>query len=275
MPSRRSSKKDSPAKLTGRMKRRWRVVLLRSKGEILGQVAALTRKRRKLPQRSSLIWTKSSATGLWCRSLAERQAVEHRRSPRACIGLRGALFFEQRTAPQSYGSLAVQELPEAPRIRCSWVWQLAPVHRRSYVKSITRAANLARPLIASSTRDRLLHRLLIAASDRARASGSLDGYRPAPPVAPVIGIIVIPTIMLPVAGPTNVNCNTAGANVYPLSQCRCRSRGSRCCNESNRDQRCLNPHKRVLSVPSLEMRTRKERARSAWNWWPRSHRIMH
>ena len=40
MPSRRTSKKDSPAKLAGRMKRRWRVVLLRSKGEILGQVEA-------------------------------------------------------------------------------------------------------------------------------------------------------------------------------------------------------------------------------------------
>src|SRR3954463_16066840 len=37
MPS-RSSKKDSPAKLAGRMKRRWRVVLLRNKGEILGEV---------------------------------------------------------------------------------------------------------------------------------------------------------------------------------------------------------------------------------------------
>ncbi len=66
-------------------------------------------------------------------------------------------------------------------------------------KPMTRAAN--RPLIASSTRDRLL----IAASDRARASGSLDGYRPAAPVAPVIGIIVIPTITLTVAGATNVN----------------------------------------------------------------------
>ena len=32
--------KDSPAKLAGRMKRRRRVVLLRSKGEILGQVEA-------------------------------------------------------------------------------------------------------------------------------------------------------------------------------------------------------------------------------------------
>jgi tRNA threonylcarbamoyladenosine modification (KEOPS) complex Pcc1 subunit len=39
MPPRRS-KKDSPAKLAGRMKRRWRVVLLRNKGEILGQVEA-------------------------------------------------------------------------------------------------------------------------------------------------------------------------------------------------------------------------------------------
>ena len=39
MPSRRS-KKDSPAKLAGRMKRRWRVVLLRAKGEILGTVEA-------------------------------------------------------------------------------------------------------------------------------------------------------------------------------------------------------------------------------------------
>jgi len=36
MPPRRSSKKDSPKKLAGRMKRRWRVVLLRNKGEILG-----------------------------------------------------------------------------------------------------------------------------------------------------------------------------------------------------------------------------------------------
>ena len=40
MPSRRSSKKDSPAKLASRIKRRWRVVLLRHKGEILGTVEA-------------------------------------------------------------------------------------------------------------------------------------------------------------------------------------------------------------------------------------------
>jgi hypothetical protein len=40
MPCRRSSEKDSPAKLSGRMKRRWRVLLLRNKGEILGEVEA-------------------------------------------------------------------------------------------------------------------------------------------------------------------------------------------------------------------------------------------
>ena len=39
MPSRRA-KKDTPAKLAKRMKRRWRVVLLHAKGEILGEVEA-------------------------------------------------------------------------------------------------------------------------------------------------------------------------------------------------------------------------------------------
>ena len=38
MPTRRS--KDSPAKLARLMKKRWRVVLLRSKGELLGYVDA-------------------------------------------------------------------------------------------------------------------------------------------------------------------------------------------------------------------------------------------
>jgi hypothetical protein len=40
MSPRRSSKKDTPAKLASRIKRRWRVVLLRNKGEILGDVEA-------------------------------------------------------------------------------------------------------------------------------------------------------------------------------------------------------------------------------------------
>ena len=40
MPPRRRTSKDSPAKLAKRMSRRWRVVLLRHKGEILGTVEA-------------------------------------------------------------------------------------------------------------------------------------------------------------------------------------------------------------------------------------------
>ena len=41
MPPRRHTSKDSPAKLASRMKRRWRVVLIRSKGaEVLGTVEA-------------------------------------------------------------------------------------------------------------------------------------------------------------------------------------------------------------------------------------------
>jgi hypothetical protein len=39
-PRRRTSKDSSPRKLAKRMKRRWRVVLLRAKGEILGEVEA-------------------------------------------------------------------------------------------------------------------------------------------------------------------------------------------------------------------------------------------
>jgi hypothetical protein len=37
---RRRTSKDTPAKLAKRMRRRWRVVLLRAKGEILGTVEA-------------------------------------------------------------------------------------------------------------------------------------------------------------------------------------------------------------------------------------------
>jgi hypothetical protein len=36
----RPKSKDSPAKLASRMKRRWRIVLLRSKGQLLGYVDA-------------------------------------------------------------------------------------------------------------------------------------------------------------------------------------------------------------------------------------------
>ena len=40
MPPRRPKPKDTPAKLASRMKRRFRIVLIRSKGEVLGTVEA-------------------------------------------------------------------------------------------------------------------------------------------------------------------------------------------------------------------------------------------
>jgi hypothetical protein len=40
MPPRRRTSKDTPAKLARRMKRRFRIVLIRSKGEVLGTIEA-------------------------------------------------------------------------------------------------------------------------------------------------------------------------------------------------------------------------------------------
>ena len=40
MPPRRRTSKDTPAKLAGRMKRRWRIVLMRKTGQVLGTVEA-------------------------------------------------------------------------------------------------------------------------------------------------------------------------------------------------------------------------------------------
>ena len=40
MPPRRPKPKDTPAKLANRMNRRFRIVLIRSKGEVLGTVEA-------------------------------------------------------------------------------------------------------------------------------------------------------------------------------------------------------------------------------------------
>ena len=40
MSPRRPKPIDTPAKLASRMKRRWRIVLIRSKGEVLGSVEA-------------------------------------------------------------------------------------------------------------------------------------------------------------------------------------------------------------------------------------------
>ena len=70
MPSRRP-KKDSPAKLAGRMKRRWRVVLVRNRGEILGEVEAPDVASAKAATMVQFDLDDSSATGSWCRSLVE------------------------------------------------------------------------------------------------------------------------------------------------------------------------------------------------------------
>jgi hypothetical protein len=40
MPSRRPKPMDTPATLASRMKRRWRIVLIRNRGEVLGTVEA-------------------------------------------------------------------------------------------------------------------------------------------------------------------------------------------------------------------------------------------
>ena len=40
MPHRRRTSKDTPAKLASRMKRRWRIVLIRKTGQVLGTVEA-------------------------------------------------------------------------------------------------------------------------------------------------------------------------------------------------------------------------------------------
>ena len=52
-PPHRRTSKDTPSKLAKRMSRRWRVVLLCAKGEILGQVKARKLRRRLQPSSPS------------------------------------------------------------------------------------------------------------------------------------------------------------------------------------------------------------------------------
>lgn len=171
-------------------------------------------------------WFIASSKEEPCRSRAENECHLTGRGPPCRPNIRVLSDRVCSGAPAPGRRLASRALPECPAVTRPWPWirfsrgAVSPYKGARVKKALprlaagagplsssgsfqakpmTRAAN--RPLIASSTRDRLL----IAASDRARASGSLDGYRPAAPVAPVIGIIVIPTITLTVAGLTNVN----------------------------------------------------------------------
>src|SRR3954463_13224168 len=88
---------------------------------------------------------------------------------------------------------------------------------------------------------------LIAASDCASTPIiSINGHRPAASAEPpVIRVIIVPlaSIMaLTVTRSTDVNSNAIRADVDTLSQGWCRSHSGHCTNESERDQRCLNPH---------------------------------
>ena len=75
MPPRRPSK-DTPAKLASRMKRRWRIVLIRKTGQVLGTVEAGDAKAAEKSRRSSSRWTRCSADACWCRSWAEKRLMD-------------------------------------------------------------------------------------------------------------------------------------------------------------------------------------------------------
>ena len=68
MPSRRPKPKDTPAKLAARMKRRFRIVLIRSKGEVLGTVEATDPQAAEKVAAIQFERTSFSAAGCWCGS---------------------------------------------------------------------------------------------------------------------------------------------------------------------------------------------------------------
>ena len=73
MPPRRPQSKDTPAKLASRMKRRWRIVLIRSKGESGGRSRLpMPRRRRRWLLSSSSCMSFSADGCWWCRSWAEK-----------------------------------------------------------------------------------------------------------------------------------------------------------------------------------------------------------
>ena len=74
MPSRRRTSKDTPAKLAKRMSRRWRVVLIRNKGEILGTVEAPDAAAAKAVAAVQFELDEVRArAGSWCRNWREPQ----------------------------------------------------------------------------------------------------------------------------------------------------------------------------------------------------------
>ena len=82
MPSRRPTSKDSPAKLAGRMRRRWRVVLMRNKGEILGTVEAPDAEAAETVAAVRFDLDDSSGGSCWFRNWDSRSASEAPAAPR-------------------------------------------------------------------------------------------------------------------------------------------------------------------------------------------------
>jgi hypothetical protein len=77
-PTRRPTK-DSPAKLAKRVKRRWRIVLLRAKGETLGDLEATDIEAAIEAAADDSSWANFNASGCWCESgLLLRRAREPR-----------------------------------------------------------------------------------------------------------------------------------------------------------------------------------------------------
>ena len=92
---RRSSKKDSPAKLAGRMKRRWRVVLLRSKGEILGTVEAPDVASAKAAAAVQFDLDEIQRNRIMVQDSPERRTVQRTALRRASTGSAGASRAER------------------------------------------------------------------------------------------------------------------------------------------------------------------------------------
>jgi hypothetical protein len=73
MPPRRRTSKDTPAKLASRMRRRWRVVLLRSKGQVLGEVEAPDAEAAVAAAACRLRYAASSPPILFCLTANRRR----------------------------------------------------------------------------------------------------------------------------------------------------------------------------------------------------------
>jgi hypothetical protein len=64
----RPKPKNTPAKLASRMKRRWRIVLMRKTGEVLGTVEAADPQAAEKVAAIQFELDEFSAGGCWCRS---------------------------------------------------------------------------------------------------------------------------------------------------------------------------------------------------------------